>query len=77
MREPCPSPRTTKMPENSHVEIQFQLHPSPRRSDSAEPPPVQSVAGRLPRVTQMLALALRYQDMIRAGVRRITPTWRV
>lgn len=65
------------MPENSHVEIQFQLHPSPRRSDSAEPPPVQSVAGRLPRVTQMLALALRYQDMIRAGVRRITPTWRV
>ena len=52
---------------NSATEIQFRLHASKRaeRSDTAEAP--SSCRGRLPRVTQVLALAIHFQDMIRRG----------
>jgi hypothetical protein len=53
---------------NSAVEIQFPLHPTGRpsgeRSPSAAPP---SGSGRLPRVTQVMALAIHFQDMLQRG----------
>jgi len=51
------------------IEIQFQLHPRPGRR-TVEGALEQTVAGdgRLPRVTQVLALALYFQDMVRRGV---------
>ena len=55
---------------NSAAEIQFRLHASKRaeRGDTAEAP--SSCRGRLPRVTQVLALAIQFQDMIRRGEAR-------
>jgi hypothetical protein len=52
---------------NSATEIQFRLHASKRAEsgDTAEAP--SSCRGRLPRVTQVLALAIHFQDMIRRG----------
>jgi hypothetical protein len=44
------------------TEFQFLLHNGPRRRSGAEMDP-----GRLPRVTQVLALALSFQDMIATG----------
>ena len=44
------------------VEVEFLLHPGPRRSRGSE-----IDAGRPPRVTQVLALALSFQDMIASG----------
>ena len=56
------------MHENA-IEIQFKLHPSPRSSVSGEPPPLEiaPTSGRLPRVTQILALAIHFQDVLRRG----------
>ncbi len=49
--------------ENSHsAEVQFLLHPGRRRTRGSE-----IDAGPSPRVTQVLALALSFQDMIASG----------
>jgi hypothetical protein len=42
-------------------------HTQPRYGRPAEPRPV-APAGRLPRVSRLLALALRFDQLIRAGV---------
>jgi hypothetical protein len=50
---------------SSFTEIQFRLHAAGRSTGKAGPsstPP--SGTGRLPRVTQVLALAIQFQDMI-------------
>ena len=53
---------------NSAVEIQFRLHPTGRAADSGAPSDApRSTAGRLPRVTQVMALAVQFQDMIQRG----------
>lgn len=57
------------MADSTAFEIQFSLHPSPRppRVD-AKAPVAESVRdGQLPRVTQMLALAISFQDMLGKG----------
>jgi hypothetical protein len=56
---------------NSTVEIQFRLHatgPSPGKTAASDAPP--SGNGRLPRVTQVMALAIQFQDMIQRGEAR-------
>jgi hypothetical protein len=57
--------------QNSAVEIQFRLYATGRppgtRSPSDAP---QSGNGRLPRVTQVMALAIHFQDMIQRGEAR-------
>src|ERR1700686_2409394 len=56
---------------NSTVEIQFRLHAtgrSPGETGPSDAPP--SGSGRLPRVTQVLALAIQFQDMIQRGEAR-------
>lgn len=54
--------------EDNGIEVRFQLYPAPRAKDALpEAPPTQQSHGRLPRVTQVLALALSFQDMIRRG----------
>ena len=57
--------------QNTAAEIQFPLHATPRppgeRQDSDVP---RSRAGRLPRVTQVLALAIYFQDAIQRGEAR-------
>ena len=56
---------------NSTVEIQFRLHSTGRPQGgpgpSDAPPPGN---GRLPRVTQVMALAIQFQDMIQRGEAR-------
>ena len=56
---------------NSTAEIQFRLHatgrPQGKRGLSDAP---LSGSGRLPRVTQVLALAIQFQDMIQRGEAR-------
>jgi hypothetical protein len=53
---------------NSAVEIQFRLHPTGRAADSGAPSESpRSTPGRLPRVTQVMALAIQFQDMIQRG----------
>jgi hypothetical protein len=56
---------------SSTVEIQFPLYatgrPPGERSPSETPP---SGNGRLPRVTQVMALAIHFQDMIQRGEAR-------
>jgi len=47
------------------AEVQFSLHNVPRRRPGSE-----SDAGRFPRVTQVLALALSFQDLIATGKAR-------
>jgi len=49
---------------NQGTEIEFSLHQGSRRKAVSEEP------GRLPRVTQVLALALSFQDMIATGSAR-------
>src|SRR5271157_166819 len=56
---------------NSTVEIQFRLHTTGRPSGGPGPsdvPPPRN--GRLPRVTQVMALAIQFQDMIQRGEAR-------
>src|ERR1035438_6424837 len=53
------------MKTNQGTEIEFSLHQGPRRRPGSEMDP-----GHLPRVTQILALALSFQDMITTGSAR-------
>jgi hypothetical protein len=54
--------------QSSSAEIQFRLHPSTRRrAHAGNPESVGPVNGRLPRVTQVMALAINFQDMIQRG----------
>jgi len=55
--------------QNSAVEIQFRLHATGRgrKGQEATSP---SGAGRLPRITQVMALAIQFQDMIQRGEAR-------
>ena len=56
---------------NSAVEIQFRLHPTGRAADNGAPSDApRSMPGRLPRVTQVMALAIQLQDMIQRGEAR-------
>ena len=50
------------METSCRAEIEFSLYEGPRKRPSSE-----TAAGRLPRVTQVLALALSFQDMIATG----------
>ena len=57
--------------QNSPVEIQFRLQAtgrSPGRSGPSDASPL--ATGRLPRVTQVVAMAIHFQDMIRCGEAR-------
>src|SRR5215471_14178207 len=56
--------------QNTAVEIQFRLHATGRQQGSAQPEAPPSGIGRLPRVTQVLALAVHFQDMIQRGEAR-------
>ncbi len=57
--------------ENIAVEIQFRLHsPARMAGTGARPEAPPSGTGRLPRVTQVLALAIHFQDMISRGEAR-------
>ena len=49
------------------LEIQFKLHPSPGINGLGEQPLAETVParGQLPRVTQVLALAIHFQDVLR------------
>jgi hypothetical protein len=57
--------------QNSTVEIRFQLHatrnPDGETGPSATP---RSGGGRIPRVTQVMALAIQFQEMIHRGEAR-------
>ena len=58
-------------PSNS-VEIQFRLHPAPRgpkpgKKREEQAPAAAPAPGRLPRITQLLALAIQFQEMIRCS----------
>ena len=57
------------MQQNNRVESQFQIHPAPRvRAQRSDQPGAPAVAGgRLPRITQVLALAMQFREMIRCG----------
>jgi hypothetical protein len=56
------------MSSNGQLEIQFNLRTKPgAASDSSEQIGSQKATGRLPRVTQVLALAIHLEDMIRRG----------
>ena len=50
------------------VEIRFSLHPAPDETncERQEADPVLTT-GRLPRITQVVALALHFQEMLRRG----------
>lgn len=56
--------------ENSSVEIQFCLHAVERGSGSRRVGAPPSGRGCLPRVTQVLALAIHFQDMIKRSEAR-------
>lgn len=55
---------------NSATEIQFRLHASKRTEGGDTVIAPSSHRGRLPRVTQVLALAIHFQDMILHGEAR-------
>jgi len=55
--------------QNGAVEIQFPLYANGRLSGGSSQGP-RSASGRLPRVTQVLALAISFQDMIQRGEAR-------
>lgn len=48
-------------------EIQFRLHATKPRAAGVPNGPPGSTQGRLPRVTQVLALAIQFQDMLDRG----------
>ena len=64
------------MQQNNRVESQFQIHPAPRAAAQRDgQPKAPTVAGgRLPRITQVLALAMQFREMIPAAMRGIVPT---
>jgi hypothetical protein len=49
---------------SSPLEIQFPLHPKPGAMNQAA---ARASTGRLPRVTQVMALAIQLEDMLRRG----------
>ena len=53
----------------SKLEIQFKLHPSPGINGLGEQPLAETVParGQLPRVTQVLALAIHFQNVLLRG----------
>jgi hypothetical protein len=53
------------MSQNNGVELAFQMTPSPRARLEAHP--ARAPGGRLPRVTQVMALAIQFQEMVRTG----------
>jgi len=55
---------------NSATEIQFRLHASKSAETCTTPTAPNSHRGRLPRVTQVSALAIHFQDMIQRGEAR-------
>ncbi len=56
---------------NSTVEIHFRLHSTGRLPGGSGPSDAQRPGnGRLPRVTQVMALAVQFQDMIQRGEAR-------
>jgi hypothetical protein len=55
---------------NSASEIQFRLHASKRAEGGDTVVAPSSHRGRLPRVTQVLALAIHFQNMIQRGEAR-------
>lgn len=55
--------------QSSAVEIQFRLYAAGRGRNGQESPSL-SGAGRLPRITQVMALAIQFQDMIQRGEAR-------
>jgi len=50
---------------NAPLEIQFYLRSKPRPAGTEQA--ASTKAGRLPRITQVLALAIHFEDMIRRG----------
>ncbi len=54
---------STKAP----LEVRFQLRQKPRPAAEALEGAVRTSAGRFPRITQVLALAVHLEDMIRRG----------
>ena len=52
------------MKKNSAVESKFQIHPAPRAAVQRAPI---VACGRLPRITQVLALAMQFREMLRCG----------
>ena len=57
------------MQQNNRVESQFQIHPAPRAAAqrNGQPRAPTVAGGRLPRITQVLALAMQFREMIRSG----------
>jgi hypothetical protein len=56
---------------DSVTELSFQLNSAPPRKATKLPPTVRRHAiGRIPRVTQVMALAIRFQRMIQDGAAR-------
>ena len=49
------------------LEISFQLQRGPRSPGAESPTPRAAGSGRLPRVTQVLALAIQFEDMLQRG----------
>lgn len=57
--------------QNSAAEIRFRLNTAPRRAKEKLPDHIRRDAvGRLPRVTQLVASAIHFQDMIQRGEAR-------
>ena len=57
------------MQQNNRIESQFQIHPAPRAAvqRGGQPGAPAVAGGRLPRITQVLALAMQFREMIRSG----------
>lgn len=55
------------MSSHGRLEIQFHLRTKPRPASQMAGTIPSSKAGRLPRITQVLALAIHFKDMIRRG----------
>jgi hypothetical protein len=49
------------------IEISFQLQPGPRAGNTTSATLASQACGRLPRVTQVLALAIQFEDMLARG----------
>ena len=64
------------MKNSNAFEMSFQLRPGPRVRDAGLEAQVAGGRGRLPRVTQVLALAVHFDDMIRKVRPRTMPTSR-
>ena len=52
---------------NAPLEVQFSLRTKPRLAREGTEPAPSPKAGRLPRITQVLALAIHLENMIRRG----------